>query len=201
MRRTLIWLGVLIAVGVPLALAASSPLLAWRQPIYIVAGFAGVLGLGLLLLQPLLIIGHLSGLARLSGRQLHRWVGVAFILAILVHVGGLWITSPPDVIDALTFTSPTPFSNWGVIAMWAAFAAAFLALYRKRVHLRTFRLGHTVLVAITVVGTTAHAMLIDGTMEPISKTVLCLLVFLITVKTIVARRAWTTHRRKKPAAF
>ena len=31
-------------------------------------------------------------------------------VAVVIHVAGLWITSPPDMIDALLFTSPTPFS-------------------------------------------------------------------------------------------
>jgi hypothetical protein len=47
------------------------------------------------------------------------------VVAVVVHVGGLWITSPPDMIDALLLTSPTPFSAFGVIAMWAIFAVAF----------------------------------------------------------------------------
>ena len=33
----------------------ASPLLAWREPVYIVAGLAGVLAFALLLMQPLLI--------------------------------------------------------------------------------------------------------------------------------------------------
>ena len=31
------------------------------------------------------------------------------LLAIAVHVAGLWVTSPPDMIDAITFTAPTAF--------------------------------------------------------------------------------------------
>ncbi len=123
-RACLIWAGLVIAIAVPIAAAAASPLLAWRQPVYIVAGFAGVIAMSLLLLQPLLIGGYLPGLAPLRARAMHRWIGSFLVVAVIVHVIGLWITSPPDVIDALTFTSPTPFSAWGVIAMWAVFAAA-----------------------------------------------------------------------------
>jgi len=36
------------------------------------------------------------------------------------------------MIDALLFTSPTPFSPFGVIAMWAIFAVALLAALRRR---------------------------------------------------------------------
>ena len=49
------------------------------------------------------------------------------MLTVIVHVAGLWLTSPPDVIDVLLFRSPTPFSAWGAIAMWAVFAAALWA--------------------------------------------------------------------------
>jgi predicted ferric reductase len=89
------------------------------------------------------------------------------MLAIYIHVGGLWITSPPDVVDALLFVSATPFSAWGVIAMWAAFFAAFLGIYRQRMALRfrVWRLTHTMLASVTIIGSVVHAMLIEGTME------------------------------------
>ena len=63
----LIWAALAVAVGVPLAAAAASPLLAWRGPVYILAGFAGIVGLGLVLVQPLLIGGYLPGLAAYRG--------------------------------------------------------------------------------------------------------------------------------------
>ena len=48
------------------------------------------------------------------------------------------------MIDALIFTSPTPFSPFGVIAMWAIFAVALLAAFRRRLGLRprTWRIAH-----------------------------------------------------------
>ena len=49
------------------------------------------------------------------------------VIAVVLHVAGLWVTSPPDVIDALLFVAPTPFSNWGIIAMWALFATGLRA--------------------------------------------------------------------------
>ena len=144
-RRILVWTALVIAVGVPIAAAAVSSLLAWRDPVYIAAGFAGVVAMALLLFQPLLAAGLLPGLSGPRGRLVHRWVGSALILAVLIHVGGLWVTSPPDVIDALLFASPTPFSAWGVIAMWAVFASALLAGLRRRLRLRPrrWRLAHT----------------------------------------------------------
>ena len=50
MRAALIWAVVAGTILVSLGVAAMSPLLAWRGPVYIVAGFAGVLALGVPLL-------------------------------------------------------------------------------------------------------------------------------------------------------
>ncbi|MEO1313432.1 MAG: ferric reductase-like transmembrane domain-containing protein [Pseudomonadota bacterium] len=188
-----------MAIGVPLAAAATSPLLAWREPVYIIAGFAGIVAMALLLVQPLLIGGYLPGLGGLRGRRVHRGIGVALVLTVLVHVGGLWITSPPDVVDALTFTSPTPFSVWGVIAMWAVFAAALLAGLRRRLRLppRAWRQGHTALAAVIVLGTVVHAMLIEGTMETVSKAALGVLALAATVKVMADLRVWATARRRE----
>ncbi len=189
-RASLIWAGLAMAVGVPIAVAAASPLLAWRDPVYIVAGFAGVVALGLILIQPLLIGGYLPGLAPLQERRLHRWIGGLLVVAVVVHVGGLWITSPPDVIDALLFTSPTPFSDWGVIAMWAVFSTALLAALRRRLRLslRTWRIAHTILAVVIVVGSVVHAVLIDGTMGTMSKLALCALVLAATMKVMADLR-------------
>src|SRR3954465_5752151 len=115
-RVTLIWALLAAAVFVPIAAATASPLLEWRGPVYILAGFAGIIALGLMLVQPLLIAGYLPGLSAYRGRRAHHWVGGALSGAVVVHVGALWITSPPDMIDALFFSSPPPSSPWGVIA-------------------------------------------------------------------------------------
>lgn len=199
MRGIAIWLALTGALAVPVVLAANSPLLAWRQPVYIAAGFAGILALALMALQPLLAAGWLPGLERAAGRRVHRWIGVTLVTLIVVHVGALWITSPPDVVDALLFVSPTPFSDWGVMAMWAIFAAATLVLSRRALGLRpaTWRLGHTTLVVIAVIGTVLHAMLVDGTMELVSKTALCLFVLLGTAIAVARLRAWTMLRRRR----
>lgn len=191
-RLLLVWGVLSAAIVVPLALSASSPLLAWRQPIYVAAGFAGGVALALLLLQPLLVGAHLPGLSSRHGRRAHRWFGAALVAAITAHVVGLWITSPPDVIDALLFRSPTPFSAWGVLAMWAIFGAAGLAACHKRLRLRphTWRFGHTTLIIVAVIGSVVHALLIEGTMEIVSKVGLCVLVITATAKTVADRRAW-----------
>src|ERR1700743_1538172 len=153
-RAALIWGALAVAIGVPIAVAAMSPQLEWRGPIYILAGFAGIIALGLLLVQPLLIGGYLPGLSAYRGRRAHHWIGGALVAALVIHVAGLWITSPPDMIDALTFESPTPFSPWGVVAMWAILALALLAVFRRRLglRLRTWRVVHLLLAIVIVAG-------------------------------------------------
>lgn len=195
----LIWTALAVALAAPLAVAATSPLLAWRDPIYIAAGFAGAAALALLLLQPLLAGGYLPAFPARRGRRLHAWVGGGIVAAMAVHVLGLWLTSPPDVVDALLFRSPTPFSAWGVIAMWAVFASALLAALRRRLRLRpmVWRLCHLTLAAVIVAGGVVHAMLIEGTMGMASKAALCALVLAAASKVIVDMRPWIVLTRRR----
>jgi predicted ferric reductase len=186
----LIWAALAAAICAPIAAAAASPLLAWRGPLYITAGFAGILALGLMLVQPLLAGGTLPGLAGYRGRRAHRWIGGALVAAVVVHVAGLWITSPPDMIDALVFASPTPFSPFGVIAMWAIFAVALLAALRRRLGLRRWRIAHMSLAVVIVAGSVVHAMLVEGTMETVSKAALCALVLAAAIKVMADLRVW-----------
>ncbi|WP_198376076.1 ferric reductase-like transmembrane domain-containing protein [Neoroseomonas rubea] len=197
MRSVLIWAAVAVALVVPIVAAAASPLLAWREPIYVAAGFAGVVALGLLLLQPLLAGGYLPGVRMRLGRQLHAWVGTGLVFAVVVHVAALWLTSPPDVVDALLLSSPTPFSAWGVVAMWAVFATALLAALRGRLRLRLFvwRVCHISLAVVIVVGSVVHAILIDGTMELVSKLVLSALVLAAVAKVVLDLRLLPGLRR------
>ena len=53
------WLLLGVSVAAPLLIAAQSPLLAWRDPIYIASSFAAILGMGLMLIQPALVGGVL----------------------------------------------------------------------------------------------------------------------------------------------
>ena len=171
--------------------------MAWRGPVYTVAGFSGVVGLALLLIQPLLAGGFLPGLSVARARVLHRISGAALVLCVVLHVAGLWITSPPDVIDALLFVSPTPFAAWGVVAMWAIFASALIVVLRRRlaVPVHIWRRAHSVLAVTIVVGSVVHAALILGTMEPWSKYLLSALVVIATGKVIYDRRAWVRRIR------
>jgi len=191
-KGILIWAGLVAAVCVPLAAAAASPLLEWRGPIYILACFAGIASLSLVLVLPLLVGGFLPGLKGNLGRRAHFRVGVALLVTLVVHVVGLWVTSPPDTIDALVFASPTPFSFWGVIAMWAIFAAALMATLRRRLGLapRTWRIAHVALAVVIVTGSVFHGMLVEGVMESASKAVLCALVLAAAIKAMLHLRVW-----------
>jgi predicted ferric reductase len=183
-RAALVWIALATAICVPIALAATSPQLAWRGPVYILAGFSGIVALGLMLVQPLLIAGYLPGLSAYRGRRVHHWIGGALVVAIVIHVAGLWITSPPDMIDALLYASPTPFSPWGVTAMWAIFAVALLAIFRRRLRLRAWRIAHMLLAIVIVAGSLVHGILIEGTMETVSKAALCVLVLAAAIKVL-----------------
>jgi predicted ferric reductase len=196
-KGPLIWASLATAVCVPVAAAAASPLLAWRGPLYILAGFAGILALGLTLVQPLLAGGYLPGVSGYRGRRAHRWIGGALVVAVVIHVAGLWITSPPDMIDALLFSSPTPFSPFGVIAMWAIFAVALLATLRRRLRLRTWRIAHMSLAGVIVAGSVVHGMLVEGTMETMSKAMLCALVLAAAIK-VMAELAGRISRPRAP---
>jgi predicted ferric reductase len=195
-RVILIWVALALAIGVPITAAAASEQLAWRGPLYMLAGFAGIVALGLVLVQPLLIGGYLPGFPAYRGRRAHHWIGGALVAAIVIHVAGLWITSPPDMIDALTFSSPTLFSPFGVTAMWAIFAVALLAALRRRLGLRprTWRFIHMPLAIVIVAGSVVHCLLIEGTMETISKAALCALVLAATVKAMIDLQVWRKRR-------
>lgn len=186
-RALLIWAGVTLGILVPLAFAATNEYLAFRDPVYIAAGLAGVVALCLALVQPLLAGGWLPGIGYLHGRRVHRLVGVLLVATVIVHVAGLWITSPPDIEDALLLRAPTPFSVWGVAAMCALFAAALIAARRRRLSPLAWRIVHTSLASIVVLGGVVHAMLIEGTMETTSKAVLCGLTIVATAAVVAAQ--------------
>lgn len=196
-RAVSIWGALAAVVLIPLAIAAQSPLLAWRDPIYIAAGLTGVVGLCVLLIQPLLAHGLLPGVSPRPARVIHRWFGASLLCLVVAHVVGLWLTSPPDVVDALLFVSPTPFSAWGVVAMWGIFLTGLLALFRRRlkIHPRHWRRGHTALACVIVWGTGIHAILIEGTMGPWSKALL--VVCAVGATTYVAFMAWVTSARPR----
>ncbi len=167
--RWAIWAVAAVVAAWACIAAAQSPLLAWRSGVYVVAGFAGIVGLALAWVQMILV---LFGAPVGSSRRIHRISGVALVVAVVLHAALLWITSPPDVIDALTFMAPSWFSVWGVIAMWAVFVMAIVAMVRRRFLRRQWPRIHRILGYVVGAGGIAHAMLIDGAMGDVSKGVL-----------------------------
>jgi predicted ferric reductase len=155
----------------PVVIAAFSPYLESRSVPYIVGGFAGIVGLSLLFLQPLLPAGYLAGSKGPAGRRWHRWVGVAIVLAVALHVGGLYVTSPTTRLTPSCSSRRPPSRSTGVLAMWGVVATAILVLFRRRLGLRysVWRLIHNGLAAIVVVATVIHSLQIEGAMEPGSK--------------------------------
>ncbi|PSL17273.1 ferric reductase-like transmembrane domain-containing protein [Shimia abyssi] len=193
--RSLIWLAVLGAATLPVVIAAFSPYLAYRNPAYIVAGFAGILSLSLFLLQPLLAAGYLPGLRLPLARKLHRIIGAALLACLALHIGGLYLTSPPDTLDALLLVSPTPFSVYGVLATLGLIATILLVALRRRVRYGHWRLLHNALALFVVIATLIHALQIEGTMGPVSKWLLCGAVLIATATTLINERLLKPLRR------
>ena len=100
------------------------------------------------------------------------------------------MTSPPDTTDALLLVAPTPFSIYGVLAMWAVLATAILVALRRRLRLRyaTWSLVHNALALVVVVATVIHALQIEGAMEIVSKWGLCLAALAATGATLLNLR-------------
>jgi predicted ferric reductase len=186
----LVWVGLVATMAVPVLLAATSPYLAYRNLPYIVGGFAGIVCLALFVVQPLLAAGYLPGPGLVTERRWHRGVGVVIVLCVVLHVGGLYVTSPPDTMDALLLAAPTPFSVYGVLAMWGVVVTAVLVVLRHRLGLRyaTWYLIHNGLALVVVVATVIHALQIEGAMEIVSKWLLCLAALTSTGATLLDLR-------------
>ncbi|MBH0236937.1 ferric reductase [Methylobrevis albus] len=156
---------------VPVAIAAASPLLAGRDAVWVAGGFAGIVALSLLFVQPLLASGALPGPQRLGW---HRLVGAVAVALAVGHVIGLYLYSPDDIMDALLLESPTPFSVYGVAGLVLLMVVALLGgLVRAVPRPVVARRVHSLVGLAAVVCAAWHAVLIDGAMEMISKLVLC----------------------------
>ena len=190
LRIFLTWATVAAIMGAPVLIAAASPYLAYRNAAYIIGGFAGIIALALLVIQPLLAAGYLPGASLLAERRWHRRTGAAIAVCVALHVGGLYVTSPPDTLDALLLVAPTPFSVYGVLAMWGIVATVILVMLRRRTGLAhaTWRIVHNVLAAIVVVATVIHALQIEGAMEVYSKWLLCLAALAATAAALTGLR-------------
>ena len=191
--KVVCWIFASAIAVVPLGVAAASPLQASRDLMWIVGGMAGVAGLSLLFFQPVLITG-LSPSSQ--ARRWHRWIGLAVLLLVLLHVLGLYLTSPEDITDALLLVSPTPFAVYGVMGLISVLLTACLAAFRKRLSRRTWQIAHMFLAAIIVVGSIVHALLIEGVMGDTSKLILCVFLALATIGALLrtARSVWQTGK-------
>ncbi|MEN0040815.1 MAG: ferric reductase-like transmembrane domain-containing protein [Pseudomonadota bacterium] len=189
-RSFAVWGGLALLTVAPVLLIFASPYLPSRHPAYITASLAGAIALSIMLVQPLLAGGYLPNMTLARARAWHRWTGMTLVLAVILHVGGLYFTSPMDVMDALLLVSPTPFSLYGVAAMWAVFiTAAFVALRRIwRLRPRTWNVIHNALALVIVVGTVIHALLIQGTMEGWSKWIISLAALVATAVVTIQLR-------------
>ena len=170
-----IWAVLTGALISPVLIAATSTLVAVRSGVYVMAGIAGIVALALLLVQPLLAAQFLPGLRIARARFWHRWVGAGIVISVALHVGGLYITSPADALDALLLVSPTPFSIYGVIGMWSVVLTVIFVALRSRIGLgyNVWRIIHNGLSAVVVVTSVVHALMIEGTMGGLSKQILC----------------------------
>lgn len=199
----LIWAGLSLLMAVPVLIAGTSPFLAYRNPAYIIGGFAGIICLSLLLIQPLLAANYLPGLHLARARKWHHWVGIAIILCVAGHIGGLYLTSPPDTLDALLLVAATPFSVYGVVAMWGILLTAILVLLRRKLGIgyAPWRMIHNALALVVVIATVIHAVQIEGAMGTISKWTLSIAVLLMTLATVFHLRVIRpiSSRRKMPS--
>jgi len=86
--------------------------------------------------------------------------------------------------------------------MWAIFAVAVLAALRRRLGLRTFRIAHMSLAVVIVAGSVVHGILIEGTMETMSKVAISVLVLAAAIKVMADLPVWrrrATSRGESPA--
>jgi hypothetical protein len=81
--------------------------------------------------------------------------------------------------------------------MWAVLAVAVMVALRDRIGLRprTWLMVHTGLVLVIVVGTIVHAVLVQGTMEIVTKIVLCALLVIATPKVVADLQVWRQGKR------
>lgn len=177
--------------------AALNPLQESRSIEYVIGGLSGVVALALLLLQPLLAIAFLPHGSVIQQRRWHRWIGTAIVITVALHISGLYLASPQDMIDAMLLVAPTPFSVYGVVGLWTLVLTATLVAFRKRLRLNisTWNIIHNSLAVIVVITSVVHALMIEGAMGYVSKLILC--ICLIGATTIVVAQLRIIRPRLK----
>ncbi|PZO02257.1 MAG: ferric reductase [Hyphomicrobiales bacterium] len=197
-RRLAAWLLIAVIAGLPVLVAAASPLQRGREALWITGGMAGVVALSLLFVQPLLMAAAPQLLQARAGVKWHRLGGIAIVAMVALHVGALYLYSPDDVTDALLLVAPTPFSLYGVISLWCLVLTAALAATRRvlKIGHRPWRILHSVL-AVAVVGAGAiHAIQIEGAMEEYSKLAICLAALVVTTAGAIEVNILAPMRRR-----
>ena len=69
---------------------------------------AGVVALALLLAQPMLTSRSLPGLGAHGERYWHRWIGATIVLAVFLHVGGLYLSNTGGHCRCASARRPDP---------------------------------------------------------------------------------------------
>ena len=193
--RPLVWLASAGLVALPLLVAGTSPLQEGREPIWILGGLAGVAAMPLLVIQGLLPTGRLARLA--PSLRWHRVLGYGVLLAVLVHVGALYLYSPEDITDALLFLAPA-YSKFGVIAAWCLVFAVLVAVLRRRLGLghATWRIVHGLLALITVGTAVAHTVMAYGAFDGVVETLTCVAALLATSLALLHQTVLAPWRAK-----
>lgn len=190
LRSAASWALVVCIAAAPVAIALFSPLQQSRSAPYVVGGVSGIVALALLLLQPLLVGGYLPGLRSVKARFWHHCIGCTIVLTVFMHIIGLYVTSPDDITDAMLFTSPTPFSVYGVLGFWCVVMMLITVVLRNRsvFSSRLWSLVHNSLALVLVGASVIHALLIEGAMGNVSKVILCVSVVIATIAVTVKFR-------------
>lgn len=82
--------------------------------------------------------------------------------------------------------------------MWATFTAAALAIFKRKLPMAAhlWRITHTLVTALVVVTSVAHAMLIDGTMGNVSKILLSIAIVMATLIVAIRLGSWKALVRR-----
>ena len=158
----------------PISAALASPLQQGRDISWVLGGLAGILALGLLVVQMLLPTNWLRGLFAIGDMRLHRVLGIAVAGVVIAHVLGLYVYSPDDVRDALVLAAPT-YSRLGVLSAWCVLLSVVLALARRRLGLTysDWQILHAVLAVVVVATAVGHTVLIRGALDGPAELLLC----------------------------
>jgi predicted ferric reductase len=182
---------------VPAAAAVASPLQEGRDLTWVLGALAGVLALGLLIVQVLLPTPWLDAPLGGPGLRWHRWLGMGLAAVVVAHVLGLYLYSPDDVRDALVLAAPT-YSRLGVLSAWTVGLSVGLALARRRLGLTysDWQILHSAL-AVAIVGTAVgHTVMLRGTLDGPVELGVCVATILAVSAAVVYQHVLRPLRRR-----